>query len=65
MDAIAPINFKKVLFAPIFFRQKQGLKGILISLIKGPNGLLGILLPSIEIPNDVPVALNPIWPMGM
>lgn len=54
MDVIVPIDFKKGLIAPIDFRWKQRLKGILHPSVEIPNGLLDILHPSIEIPNDAP-----------
>ena len=54
MGAIAPIDLKKGLIAPIEFRWKQELKGNLHLSIEIRNTLVGILHPSIEIPNDAP-----------
>lgn len=58
MGVIAPIDLEKGLIVPIDFRFKQGLEGNLLQLLEVPNGLLGILDPSIQIPNDAPDMLT-------
>jgi len=58
MGVIAPIDLEKGLIVPIDFRFKHWLEGNLLQLLEVPNGLLGILDPSIQIPNDAPDMIN-------